>query len=187
MSRHGRAGGNARGETAPTVHLAHRHGVLPPSSLNVTVFRCVNCSSSGAAEPEWPLSVREIALPCTGRLQPEQLLKAFESGADAVCVVTCAEDDCRYLEGSLRAERRVGYVRDLLDEIGLGGERLLFFHAGGLPQAVATLRRGPNGSSPDARLNQEEIASRLAEIRERAVAELGAVQPSPLRQNRVAV
>ena len=31
---------------------------------------------------------------------------------------------CHYLEGNLSAERRVNYVKGLLDQIGLGGERL---------------------------------------------------------------
>jgi hypothetical protein len=131
--------------------------------------------------------VRDIALPCTGRLQPEHILKAFETGADAVCVITCAGDDCRYLEGSRRAERRVEYVRGLLDEIGLGGERLLVFHLAASPQPDVTPGRGPNGSSPVTQLNQEEVATRLAEIRKRVVAGLSALQPSPLRQNRATV
>ena len=131
--------------------------------------------------------MREIALPCTGRLQPEHLLKAFEAGADAVCVVTCAGDDCHYLEGSRRAERRVEYVRELLDEIGLGGERLLFFRLAASPEANTTLGRGPKGSSPDTQLNQEELGSRLAEVCERVMVGLGAVQPSPLRQDRASV
>ena len=94
-----------------------------------------------------------------------------------MCVITCAGGDCHYLEGSDRAQRRVEYVRELLDEIGLGGERLLFLH----------LAAGPKGFSPDTQLNQEEFGSRLAEVCERVMVGLGAVQPSPLRQNRAGV
>jgi len=163
------------------------HGAALPASPNVTVFRCVNSSRPGAAGPAWPMPVREIALPCTGRLQPEHLLKAFEAGADAVCVITCAGHDCHYLEGSDRAQRRVEYVRELLDEIGLGGHRLLFVDLATSQQAIITPDRGPNDSSPSTRLNEEELGSRLAEICERVMVGLGAVQPSPLRQNRAGV
>lgn len=52
------------------------------------------------------------------------LLRAFESGSDAVVVMVCPEDQCRYIEGSIRAKKRVNWVRNLLDEIGLGGNRL---------------------------------------------------------------
>jgi hypothetical protein len=118
--------------------------------------------------------VHEVVLPCTGRLQPEHLLKAFEAGADAVCVITCARDNCHYLEGSQRAARRVEYVRELLDEIGLGGERLLVFHL-----AASGQEDGPPGTQP----NREESGSRLAGICQTVVAGLGALQPNPLRQD----
>jgi F420-non-reducing hydrogenase iron-sulfur subunit len=38
--------------------------------------------------------------------------------------------DCHFLEGNLRAKERVEYTRGLLDEIGLGAERLEMFHIG---------------------------------------------------------
>ena len=38
--------------------------------------------------------------------------------------------DCHFLEGNLRAKERVEYTKGLLDEIGLGGERLEMFHIG---------------------------------------------------------
>jgi F420-non-reducing hydrogenase iron-sulfur subunit len=34
------------------------------------------------------------------------------------------EGDCHYLVGNVNAKRRVKYVAGLLDEIGLGGERV---------------------------------------------------------------
>jgi coenzyme F420-reducing hydrogenase delta subunit len=109
----------------------------------VTAFICVNCArpgqaptSAGQSRPtvpnfDWPFPVQEVLVPCTGRIQPEHVLKAFESGADAVCAVACREDNCHYLEGSKRCARRVDYLRSILDEVGLGGERLLLFHLPG--------------------------------------------------------
>ena len=54
-------------------------------------------------------------------------MRAFESGSDGVMVLVCPEDVCRYGEGSIRAKKRVEWVRGILDEIGLNGNRL-FFH-----------------------------------------------------------
>ncbi|MGD0766482.1 MAG: hydrogenase iron-sulfur subunit [Dehalococcoidia bacterium] len=139
------------------------------TAIRVTIFRCATHprpAASKADDPAHPqplLMAQEIALPCSGRLQPAHLLKAFEAGADAVCVITCAGADCLYLEGGLRLERRVQYVRGLLDEIGLGGERLLLFELPTETQRENSF--GPNGLP-------EEIAAKLA-----------AVGPSPLRQN----
>jgi coenzyme F420-reducing hydrogenase delta subunit len=195
LSDHGRAGLSLGGGTAIAGDVAGAHGAVVLPSLRVTVFRCVNCSGPGAVRPSgngdgharaevgWPIGVHEVALPCAGRLQPEHLLKAFEAGADAVCVITCAEDSCHYLEGSRRVERRIEYVRRLLDEIGLGGERLMVFHLTPSAQEQATLGHVPNGPWRGTQPNGEEDGSRLAEIGEMVVAGVGALQPNPLRQN----
>jgi coenzyme F420-reducing hydrogenase delta subunit len=63
--------------------------------------------------------LKTISLPCSGKLELIYLLKAFESGADGVVLITCKHGECRYLEGNLRAEKRVGAIRTLLEEIGL--------------------------------------------------------------------
>jgi len=186
---HRRADGSLLRETLLTDPIGdpHRGGGLV--SLKITVFKCVKCSPGGTAtaaarlpsqgEREWPMPVHEIALPCTGKLQPEHLLKAFEAGADAVCVLTCAGDSCHYLEGSRRAERRVEYVRELLDEIGLGGERLLLFRLAATAQEQdAAAERAPKGASS---------GTQLAEIRDAVMARLGALQPNPLRRGEATV
>jgi coenzyme F420-reducing hydrogenase delta subunit len=56
------------------------------------------------------------------------LLRAFEAGADAVVVLVCPEGTCRYVEGNLRAKRRVLWLQNVLDDIGLGGRRLSIFN-----------------------------------------------------------
>jgi coenzyme F420-reducing hydrogenase delta subunit len=48
----------------------------------------------------------------------------LESGTDAVEVVACPEKSCKYLIGSLRAERRIEYVRGLLEKISYAPERV---------------------------------------------------------------
>jgi len=56
------------------------------------------------------------------------ILRAFESGADGVYVAGCMEGECHFLRGNLRARRRVEYVKGLLNEVGLGGERVEMFN-----------------------------------------------------------
>ena len=53
------------------------------------------------------------------------ILRAFEAGADAVLVLVCPEGSCRYADGNIRAKKRVRWVQDLLDEIGMDGEKQL--------------------------------------------------------------
>ena len=56
------------------------------------------------------------------------MMKAFENGADGVCLVGCMEGDCHYLTGNLKARKRVEYVKKLLDECGIGGERVSMYN-----------------------------------------------------------
>ena len=60
----------------------------------------------------------------TGRLETEYFMKAFENGADGVLVAGCLEGGCHFVEGNLCAKRRVNYTKEMLEEIGMGKERL---------------------------------------------------------------
>ena len=64
------------------------------------------------------------------------LVKAFESGAEGVFIVTCGADHCRSLEGSLRAGRRAEALDSLLAEIGLGPGRVAVVSVGDNPDEV---------------------------------------------------
>jgi coenzyme F420-reducing hydrogenase delta subunit len=63
-------------------------------------------------------------MPCTGKVEIQYLLKAFEEGADGVFVAGCPEGECHYLEGNIRTKRKVDFTRKILDEIGVGGNRV---------------------------------------------------------------
>ena len=63
-------------------------------------------------------------MPCSSKIEVPYVLKILESGADAVEIVACPEKSCQYLVGSLRAEKRVEYIRGLLKKIGYASERV---------------------------------------------------------------
>ena len=95
----------------------------------IVAFCCHYCAYAaadlaGAMRLEYPTSIKVIELPCTGKLDVLYVLRAFEDGADGVLVAGCLEGDCHYLEGNLNARRRVEYARQLLDQIGLQGQRV---------------------------------------------------------------
>ena len=48
----------------------------------------------------------------------------FEKGIDGILVAGCLEGGCHFLEGNLRARKRTDRIRQMLDEVGVGGERL---------------------------------------------------------------
>ena len=70
------------------------------------------------------LRVRLVVLPCSSNVEIRQIVKMLEQGADAIQIVACVEEACRFLVGSNKAEKRVEYVRRLLDEIDFGADRV---------------------------------------------------------------
>lgn len=101
------------------------------SKYRITLFHCINTFGEGDSvtftdaeriEPSF------VKMPCSSIVKDVFLLRAFEAGADAVIVMVCPEGACRYVEGNLRAKKRVAWVKALLDEIGLGGDRLSLFN-----------------------------------------------------------
>lgn len=73
---------------------------------------------------QYPPNVRIIEVPCTGKVDLMHVLMAFEVGADGVIVVGCMEGDCHYMAGNLYAKKRVFRAKEILDRVGLGGERV---------------------------------------------------------------
>jgi len=98
----------------------------------VAIFHCINVFGEGDALPAAAASdnveINFVKMPCSSMVKDVFLLRAFEAGADVVAVLVCAEGACRYVEGNLRAKKRVKWVKALLDEIGLDGRRLALFN-----------------------------------------------------------
>jgi F420-non-reducing hydrogenase iron-sulfur subunit len=101
------------------------------SKAQVTVFHCFNALNNVIASDNEEYEVKAIKMPCSSLIREVFLLRAFEAGADMVMVIACPEGSCHYLEGNIRARKRVERVKKILDEIGLDGRRLEFYN---LPQ-----------------------------------------------------
>jgi F420-non-reducing hydrogenase iron-sulfur subunit len=99
----------------------------------VIAFCCEYCAYNaadlaGSMRLSYPSNVKVVKVPCTGRVDVLLILRAFESGVDGVYVAGCIEGECHFLKGNLRARRRVEYVKGLLEEVGLGGDRVEMFN-----------------------------------------------------------
>jgi coenzyme F420-reducing hydrogenase delta subunit len=100
-------------------------------SPRIVAYVCNWCTYLGAdlagtARLEYPANVRIIRLPCTGRIDTNLVVKAFEIGADAVLVSGCHPGDCHYTAGNYHARRRWMLFRDLLDAVGFDMRRIYF-------------------------------------------------------------
>jgi len=97
----------------------------------ITVFYCINAFNEKTALPftkKGAAQVKYVKMACSSMVKDVFILKAFESGADGVLVLVCPEEACRYVEGSIRAAKRVTRVKSILNDIGLGSERLSIFN-----------------------------------------------------------
>lgn len=153
------------------------------------MFVCANCarpgkelSSARRSRPEvpdlrLPGHVRQIVIPCAGRLQPENVLKAFEAGSDVVAVTACDEGNCHYAEGSRRCALRVESIQSLLQEIGLGEARLVLCHLPGSAAEDLKLTSGEAGTSS----SPELLEVKIQEIRDQITEALRVCPPNPLR------
>ncbi len=61
---------------------------------------------------------------CTGRIEPEFIIRAFETGADGVVVLGCHPGDCHYKQGNYNALRRFHLLRRMLTQFGIDEKRL---------------------------------------------------------------
>ncbi len=94
-------------------------------------FLCNWCSYAGAdkagvSQHPYPSNVHIVRVMCSGRVEPEFLLKAFERGADGVIVLACHPGDCHYKEGNLRAAQRHAVVARMLAQLGIEPQRCRF-------------------------------------------------------------
>jgi coenzyme F420-reducing hydrogenase delta subunit len=76
----------------------------------------------------YPANIRIVRVPCTGKVDILHILRAFEKGADGVYAVGCMEGDCHYNSGNFRARKRVEQAQQILNTIGVGGDRVQMFN-----------------------------------------------------------
>ncbi len=98
---------------------------------HIVAFVCNWCTYTGAdlaGTSRLPMAtnVRIVRLPCTGRIDPLFVLKAFERGADGIIVSGCHPGDCHYAEGNYHARRRFRLFKELLDFTGIDSRRVTF-------------------------------------------------------------
>ncbi len=92
-------------------------------------FTCNWCSyraadNAGLARAKYPPNVRLIRLMCSGRLDPQFVLKGFAEGADGVMVTGCHPGDCHYVEQNYKTMRRFKLLQRTLEQMGVEPARL---------------------------------------------------------------
>ena len=100
------------------------------AEFNPTIvgFACNWCCYAGAdlagtSRMKYPANLRIIRVMCSGRIEPQFIIKAFKDGADGV-IGGCHPGDCHYVSGNYKTEKRVLLLKNLLAGLGMEPERL---------------------------------------------------------------
>lgn len=96
----------------------------------ILAFCCNWCTYAGADlaglnRMEYPADVRLLRVPCSGRVNPQYVLKAYQDGCDGVLVCGCHPGDCHYSTGNYFAKRRMLIYKRLLEYLGLEPDRFI--------------------------------------------------------------
>ncbi|MBM3314666.1 hydrogenase iron-sulfur subunit [candidate division WOR-3 bacterium] len=97
----------------------------------IAAFLCNWCSYAGAdlagvSRIQYPPNIRVIRVPCSGRVNPQFVLKCLNNGFDGVLVSGCHPGDCHYISGNYVARRKFAVLRAALDFIGVEPDRVHF-------------------------------------------------------------
>ncbi len=95
----------------------------------IVAFCCNWCSYAGAdlagtSRLEYPANVKIIRVPCSCRVNPMFILKAFQRGADGVILCGCHPGDCHYMTGNYYARRRMSLLFNFVNYLGIEKERV---------------------------------------------------------------
>ncbi len=95
---------------------------------NIVAFCCNWCSYAGAdlagsSRLTYPANVKIIRVPCSCRVNPMFVLKAFQRGADGVILCGCHPGDCHYVTGNYYTRRRMALLFSFLNYMGIEKER----------------------------------------------------------------
>ena len=95
----------------------------------IVAFCCNWCSYAGAdlagsSRLSYPASVKIIRVPCSCRVNPTFVLKAFQQGADGVILCGCHPGDCHYVTGNYYTRRRMALLFSFLEYLGIERDRM---------------------------------------------------------------
>jgi coenzyme F420-reducing hydrogenase delta subunit len=107
------------------IYIYYCSNSIDASQLSELVVRDTQYAiRKSSCEPR--VTFQLVSLPCSGKIDIPYLIKAFETGADGVVLITCPQGECRSLEGNLRARKRSQAVESFLEEIGIEKGRMAF-------------------------------------------------------------
>ncbi len=129
---------------------------MSESSPKIVALVCNWCTYTaadlaGTSRRDYPAEIRLVRLMCTGMIDSKYILKAFLEGADGVFIGGCHPGDCHYIDGNLKAVKRIESIGILLEQFGFEKERLKLEWIGA-------------SEGPEFQENMQEFAKKIGEL-----------------------
>ncbi|MBE8539030.1 CoB-CoM heterodisulfide reductase HdrA2 [Geoglobus acetivorans] len=109
----------------------------------ILMFACHFCSYgaldlAGTTKVQYEPNVRVIRTLCSGRVDPEWILRALKNGIDGIMISGCRPGECHFKVGNYHAQDRVNAIREALREVGINPERVTTsWHSAGEAGGIA--------------------------------------------------
>ena len=97
--------------------------------IKIIVYACWkwgygSADMAGTIRAQYPVSIRNILVPCSGRVGSDLIMRAFGRGADGVIINAWYPGECDYETGNYYAYRQVEYTKEILKAVGISPERI---------------------------------------------------------------
>ncbi len=109
----------------------------------ILAFVCWYCGYgaldlAGTTKIQYEPNVRAIRVLCTGRIDPEWILRALKRGIDGVLIVGCRLGECHFKYGNFKVKERVEAIKKALESVGIDSRRIkCVWHSAGEGEALA--------------------------------------------------
>lgn len=98
-----------------------------PKIIGIFCYWCTSQAAelAGTSRISYPEGIRIVKSMCTSRVDPQQIMLAFEKGADGVLVSGChPPNDCHYTDGNMKWYRKYSLLKRLLEQMKINPKRL---------------------------------------------------------------
>ena len=97
--------------------------------IKIIVYACWkwgygSADMAGTIRAQYPDSIRNVLVPCAGRVGSDLIMRALGRGADGVVINAWYPGECDYETGNYFAYRQVEYVKEILKAVGASPERI---------------------------------------------------------------
>lgn len=99
-------------------------GAVDPKRQEPVIAAFLCSHHAGVKGFELPDNIRKVPVHCTSRIDVNDLLKAFECGADGVAVVRCGSASCKYRGVEHRVIARTERAQQLIGMLGMDKGRI---------------------------------------------------------------